>query len=76
MSSPASTAAPVGQEQSPARPTKEQCDALQREYKACAALQYDRWLHPKKHQGAKADYDECVDAFEGWKKCILGSRAP
>jgi hypothetical protein len=46
-------------------PTKEDCDAIQRTYKACAALQYDRWLHPKRHGDVAPDYEECVDSFAG-----------
>ena len=49
------------------------CEALKLEYSSCTSLQYDRWLHPKKHN-KPPNYDECKLLFESWKKCVLNKR--
>ena len=49
-------------------------DALKKVAMRCSSLQYDRWLHPQRHKGANPDYDECEDAFDAWKSCVLASR--
>lgn len=60
---------------SPTSPTERlDCSLIQVEYKKCAALQYDRWLHPSRHSNAPPDYDECTKLFEGWKSCVLKDR--
>ena len=57
----------------PTFPGEEDCDKIQKQYKACAALQYDRWIHPTRHN-TPSNYDECADVFEAWKACVLGKR--
>lgn len=50
------------------------CNKVQAVYKDCIALQYDRWLHPIKHENVAPDYDECGPMFEAWKKCVIGNK--
>ncbi len=50
------------------------CPAIQKQYKECAALQYDRWLHPTRHKNTPPDYDECNPMFEAWKACVIGNK--
>ena len=50
------------------------CNKVQATYKECIALQYDRWLHPLRHENVAPDYEECVPMFETWKKCVIGNK--
>jgi hypothetical protein len=46
-------------------------DLLNNAYKACAALQFNRWKYPEKSGGQAADMEECTESFEAWKQCYI-----
>jgi len=83
QSSPQNTSIPTSSAvtalDSPAVPIEQEkkemdCNKVQAVYKDCIALQYDRWLHPIKHENVAPDYDECGPIFEAWKKCVIGNK--
>jgi hypothetical protein len=47
------------------------CNKLKQDFVKCNSLQYDRWLHPSRHEYIPADYEVCQPMFEFWKSCVM-----